>query len=87
MAAAGFRSAPSILIVPLMDAFGWSRSDISLAVAVNILLYGLTAPFAAALVDKFGVRRVGMSALTLVGSGALLTILFRSLGTSFFYGE
>jgi MFS family permease len=74
MAAAGFRSAPSILIVPLEDAFGWSRSDISLAIGINILLYGLTAPFAAALVDKFGIRRVGMSALTVVGIGALLTI-------------
>ena len=77
MAAAGFRSAPSILIVPLEDAFGWSRSDISLAVAINILLYGLTAPFAAALVDKFGIRRVGMAALTFVGSGALLTIFIQ----------
>ena len=38
MATAGFRSAPSVLIVPLEDAFGWSRSDISLAVAINILL-------------------------------------------------
>ena len=77
MAAAGFRSAPSILIVPLMDAFGWSRSDISLAVAINILLYGLTAPFAAALVDKFGVRRVVMTALTFVGGGALSTIFIQ----------
>ena len=35
MATAGFRSAPSVLIVPLEVAFGWSRSDISLAVAIN----------------------------------------------------
>ena len=43
VASAGYRSAPSVLIVPLEDAFGWSRSQISLAISVNILLYGLKA--------------------------------------------
>ena len=65
MATAGFRSAPSVLIVPLEDAFGWSRSDISLAIAINVLLFGLVSPFAAALMEKFGIRKVVMSALTL----------------------
>jgi MFS family permease len=74
MATAGFRSAPSVLIVPLEDAFGWSRSDISLAIAINVLLFGLVSPFAAALMEKFGIRRVVMSALTTVSSGAFLTI-------------
>ncbi|MEI6671677.1 MAG: MFS transporter, partial [Actinomycetes bacterium] len=74
VATAGFRSAPSVLIVPLEDAFGWSRSDISLAVSVNVLLYGLTAPFAAALIDRFGIRRVAMIALAVVGSGAACTV-------------
>ncbi|MEI7723370.1 MAG: MFS transporter, partial [Actinomycetota bacterium] len=45
MATAGFRSAPSVLIIPLQDAFGWSRSDISLAIAINVLLFGLISPF------------------------------------------
>ena len=49
MATAAFRSAPSVLIVPLEDAFGWSRSQVSTAIAINVLLYGLIAPFAAAL--------------------------------------
>jgi MFS family permease len=74
VATAGFRSAPSILIVPLQDAFGWRRDSISLAISVNVLLFGLTAPFAAALMERFGIRRVVMSALTVVGTGALSTI-------------
>ena len=74
VASAGYRSAPSVLIVPLEDAFGWSRSQISLAISVNILLYGLTAPFAAALMERFTVRKVVMSALAAVSLGALLTI-------------
>ena len=73
-ATAGFRSAPSVLILPLEEDFGWRRDVISLAVAINVLLYGLTAPFAAALMERFTVRKVVMAALTTVGTGALLTI-------------
>ena len=73
VATAGFRSAPSVLIVPLEDAFGWRRDQISLAIAINVLLYGLTAPFAAALMERFTVRKVVMAALTTVSTGAFLT--------------
>ena len=73
-ATAGFRSAPAVLILPLEEDFGWRRDVISLAVAINVLLYGLTAPFAAALMERFTVRKVVMAALATVGTGALLTI-------------
>jgi predicted MFS family arabinose efflux permease len=73
-ASAGYRSAPSVLIVPLQDAFGWSRSTISAAISINVLLFGLTAPFAAALMERFTVRKVVMSALTTVGIGSISTI-------------
>jgi predicted MFS family arabinose efflux permease len=73
--AAGFRSAPSALIVPLQTEFGWSTSELSLAVSINILLFGLTAPFAAALMERFGIRRVTTSALVLIAAGAALSTL------------
>ena len=73
VATAGFRSAPSVLIVPLEDTFGWGRDQISLAIAIKVLLYGLTAPFAAALMERFTVRKVVMAALTTVSTGAFLT--------------
>ena len=73
--AAGFRSASSVLIIPLEDAFGWGREQISLAVAINVLVYGLVAPFAAALMERFGIRKVVMSALTSVSIGSALTTL------------
>jgi predicted MFS family arabinose efflux permease len=57
-------------MVPLNAEFGWSTTVMSLAVSVNLLLYGLTAPFAAALMDRFGLRRVVASALALVALGA-----------------
>lgn len=73
VATSGFRAAPSVLIMPLQATFGWSRSSISSAISVNVLVYGLTAPFAAALMERFGIRRVVMIALTIVGSGAWCT--------------
>jgi len=72
--AAGFRSAPGVLIVPLQDEFGWSRTLLSVAVGINLVLYGLTAPFAAALMDRFGIRAVTTSALLLVAAGSGLTV-------------
>jgi len=75
---AGYRSAPSVLIIPLQQAFRWNREQISLAISVNVLLFGLTAPFAAALMERFTIRKVVMSALAVVGSGALGTIWMRS---------
>ena len=74
MATAGFRSAPSVLIVPLEDAFGWSRAQVSTAIAINVLIYGLIAPFAAALMERFTVRKVVMTALTFVAISAGSTV-------------
>ncbi len=70
---AGVRAAPGILIVPLENEFHWARSTISFAVGVNLLLYGLIGPFAAALIDRFGVRRTMGVALTVTAAGVALT--------------
>ena len=75
--AAGFRATPSVLLQPLHDEFGWSLGTISAAVSVNLLLYGLTAPFAAALMEKFGMRRVVAGALVLVSAGSGLTVFMQ----------
>ncbi|WP_219466311.1 MFS transporter [Nonomuraea rhizosphaerae] len=75
LGAAGFRATPGVLINPLQAEFGWSKGTISLAVSINLVLYGLTAPFAAALMDRFGMRRVVSLALLLVAAGSGLTVL------------
>ncbi|MEV7561716.1 MFS transporter [Streptomyces sp. NPDC089795] len=72
--AAGFASLPGLLIEPLHAEFDWSRGTIGLAVSVNLALYGLTAPFAAALMDRFGIRRVVALALLVIASGSLATV-------------
>jgi len=73
MGAAGFRATPGVLIVPLEHEFGWNRAIISFAVFINLLLFGFTGPFAAALMNRFGIRSVTVGALVTVASGALLT--------------
>ena len=75
IAAAAFRSSTGVLIEPVEAEFGWSRSWISGAVSTNLVLFGLTAPFAAALMDRFGVRRVVAVALSLVALGSGLTLV------------
>ena len=74
---AGIRSVPSVLIVPLEADFGWSRATISFAVAVNIALYGLVGPFAAAIFERFGIRRTVSVALAVIAAGVGLTPFMR----------
>ena len=73
LGSAGFRATPGVLISPLEQEFGWSLRHLSLAVSVNLLLFGLTSPFAAALMHRFGIRRVVGGALPLVAAGSGLT--------------
>ncbi|HSV41727.1 MAG TPA: MFS transporter [Nocardioidaceae bacterium] len=75
VAAAGFRSSTGALLEPLEREFDWSRATTSGAVTLNLVIYGLTAPFAAALMERFGVRRVVAGALTLVAVGSGLTLV------------
>ena len=73
LAAAGTRATPSVMMLPLEQQFGWSRATISSAQSVNLVLYGLIGPFAAAVIDRFGVRRTMASALTVVALGVAAT--------------
>ncbi|MEV5943050.1 MFS transporter [Streptomyces sp. NPDC051994] len=76
--AAAFRSLPGLLIDPLHSEFHWSRGTIGAAVSVNLALYGLTAPFAAALMDRFGIRKVVAVALTVISVGSGLTVFMHA---------
>lgn len=75
--AAGVRSVPSILIIPLEREFHWSRATISFAVSINLLMYGLIGPFAAALMNRFGVRRMMIFAFVLIAFGVSATSFMR----------
>ena len=75
LAAAGTRATPSVMMVPLEHQFGWSRATISLAISVNIALYGLMGPFAAAAMQRFGIRPTVLVALSTMAAGVALSSL------------
>jgi MFS family permease len=74
LGAAGFRSVPGVMMNPLHHEFGWSHGVVGLAMSVNMTLFGLTAPFAAALMDRLGVRPVLSAALLLIATGSALSV-------------
>jgi predicted MFS family arabinose efflux permease len=75
LVASGVRGAPSVLIVPLEQEFGWSRAGISLPISIGLLVYGIVGPFSAAFIDRFGMRVVVLAALALLLIGFAPTVL------------
>jgi fucose permease len=74
---AGVRSSPGILVVPLENEFHWSLATISFAISINLLLYGLIGPFAAAMMNSFGIRSTMLAALTSMCIGVAVTPLMQ----------
>src|SRR5919198_5177289 len=70
---AGIRATPGVLMVPLETEFGWNRAAISAAIAINIALFGLIGPFAASVMERWGLRRVVLAALALLAIAVSLT--------------
>src|SRR6202007_442428 len=71
---AGSVGAPGVFIVPLQREFGWSTAEISSALSIRFVLFGLMAPFAAALLNRYGLRNVTLSALLIVTSALLASL-------------
>jgi MFS family permease len=70
---------PGVLIVPLEHEFGWNDEQISTALALRLILFGLFGPFAAAFMNRFGVRSVIICALGLIATGLLASMAMTSL--------
>lgn len=79
----GVRATPGLFMVPLESEFGWSRTTISASIAVNIALFGLIGPFAASVMDRWGLRRIVLAALALM-SGAVAISTQMSAAWQFF---
>ena len=74
LVASGVRSTPAVLLLPLNEEFGWNAATVSVAMSLNLLLFGLAGPFAAALMDRWGMRRVVPGAMSIVALAALLSM-------------
>lgn len=75
---AGIRSTPGVLIVPLEQYFHWDRSTITFAIAINLLLYGLCGPFAAALIERYGARLIVIFSVAMLAAATGLSTLMKS---------
>jgi predicted MFS family arabinose efflux permease len=78
LAAAAIRATPGVLMVPLETEFHWTAAAISGAIAINLALFGLIGPFAASLMDRWGLRRTVLIALALLTVSVGLTTEMRS---------
>ncbi|PDS74086.1 MFS transporter [Rhizobium sp. L43] len=76
---AGAMGAPGVLIKPLQDEFGWETSQISSALAIRLILFGFMGPFAAAFMNYYGVRKVIVFALALIGAGFIGSLFMTTL--------
>src|SRR6478752_1435927 len=72
---AGTAGAPGVFIVPLQKEFGWSTAEISSALSIRFILFGLMAPFAAALLNRYGLRNMTLTALLIVVSALVLSLV------------
>lgn len=63
---------PGAMLKPLGDEFGWTTEQISSSLALRFALFGLMGPFAAVLMERFGLRRVMVCGLALVGGAMAL---------------
>ena len=74
LVSAGAVGAPGVFILPLQKEFGWTTAQISSALSIRLLLFGLMAPFAAALLNRFGLRNVTLTALLIVVCALVLSL-------------
>jgi sugar phosphate permease len=79
LATAGAMGSVGVLIQPLEQEFGWTTAEISSALAIRLVFFGLFAPFAAAFMNRFGIRQVVTAALAMIAFGILLSFRMTAL--------
>jgi MFS family permease len=72
LAASTALTVPGVLIIPMSTEFGWSLGDISSAMALRLFLFGAIAPFAGALMVRYGLTRIMSISASLVVVGVLM---------------
>jgi sugar phosphate permease len=79
LASAGVRATSTVLVLPLEHEFNLDRATVSLALSINLLLYGLCGPFAGALMARFGVRSVMLFALSTLAAAVGISTFMQSV--------
>src|SRR5262252_9316959 len=79
ISSAGIRATATVMVLPLEHDFGWDRATVSIALSVNLLLFGLCGPFAGALMTRFGMRRVMVAALLTLSLATGLSVFMEQV--------
>jgi len=79
IAANGLRSTFGVFIKPMEAEFGWSRTSLSVAAALSLLVFGMVAPLVGRMADLWGARAVFTVSLGLMGIGALASAFVTQL--------
>ncbi len=79
LATAGAMGSAGVMIQPLHQEFGWDVADISFAMAIRLVLFGLLGPFAAAFMNHFGIRQVVATALGLILFGIIVSLFMTEI--------
>ncbi len=79
LATAGAMGSAGVLLKPLETEFGWTTEEISAAMAIRLVLFGLFGPFAAAFMNQWGIRAVALTALAMIGGGILASFAMTEL--------
>ncbi len=73
LATAGAVGLPGAFILPLSKEFGWDTAQISGALAIRMMLFGLMAPFAAVMIERYGMRRIMLTSLGLILTSMMIS--------------
>ncbi len=69
----GVRSTYGLFTAPITEAYQWPREIFSLSVALQNLMWGVMAPVAGIVADRFGAARVVMAGAVIYALGVLMT--------------
>ncbi len=69
------RNTFSVFYPAIVEEFGWARGNTALIFSINVLVYGLFAPFAGGLADRFRPRYVLAAGAVIMGLGISLCSL------------
>ncbi len=63
----GTRHSFAVFFPPILEEFGWSRGSTALMLSLNLLVYGLTAPIAGSLCDRWKPHRLVLIGIAVLG--------------------
>ncbi|KAB2914115.1 MAG: MFS transporter [Hyphomicrobiaceae bacterium] len=78
--AMGLRQSLGLFQTPVVQDLGLQAADYAMAIAVQNIIWGVTQPFAGALVDRYGPRRIAVLGAVIYAIGLAVTATAKGAG-------